>query len=171
MIHDLLIAKICVYGFSIDVAALFYLYLKRRKQNVRIIYTHSAFAILLPGVPKVQHLGHFYSTTVLINFAHDKIYQGSWMYYRETYYFHFRTRQSSCYWLVQNKWNDGKPDKFQTIFVKKSCRIKDSYALNISNQTINPENCIKLLGIEIDNTLSFEQKNLNLYKKASYQMR
>ena len=67
------IAKICVYGFSIDVAALFYLYLKRRKQNVRIIYTHSAFAILLLGVPKVQYLGHFYSTTVLINFAHDNI--------------------------------------------------------------------------------------------------
>ena len=73
MIHDLLIAKICVYGFSIDVAALFYLYLKRRKQNVRIIYTHSAFAILLLGVPKVQYLGHFYSTTVLINFAHANI--------------------------------------------------------------------------------------------------
>ena len=73
MIHDLLIAKICVYGFSIDVATLFYLYLKRRKQNVRIIYTHSDFAILLPGVPTVQYLGHFYSTIVLINFAHDNI--------------------------------------------------------------------------------------------------
>ena len=46
------------------------------------------------------------------------------------------------------------PDKFQTIFVKKSCRMKDSYALNINNYTINSENCIKLLGIEKDNTLS-----------------
>ena len=38
MPHDLLIAKICVYGFSKDAATLFYLYLKRCKQNVRIIY-------------------------------------------------------------------------------------------------------------------------------------
>ena len=62
-------------------------------------------------------------------------------------------------------------DKFQAIFVKKNCRMKDSYVLNINNQTINSENFIKLLGVEIDNTLSFEQKNYNLYKKASNQMR
>ena len=46
------------------------------------------------------------------------------------------------------------PDKFQAIVVKKNCRMKDSYALNINNQTINSENCVKLLGIEIHNTLS-----------------
>ena len=62
-------------------------------------------------------------------------------------------------------------DKLQAIFVKKNCRMKDSYVLNINNQTINSGNCIKLLGVEIDNTLSFEQKNYNLYKKASNQMR
>ena len=39
------------------------------------------------------------------------------------------------------------PDKFQAIVVKKNCRMKDSYALNINNQTINSENCVKLLGI------------------------
>ena len=54
MPHDLLTAKICVYGFSIDVVILFYLYLKRRKQNMTIIYTCSIFPILLSGVPKVQ---------------------------------------------------------------------------------------------------------------------
>ena len=63
------------------------------------------------------------------------------------------------------------PDKFQAIFVRKNCRIKDSYALNIINQTINPENRINLLGIEINITLSFDQKNPNLYKKAGTQMR
>ena len=47
-------SKICVYGFSIDAVTLFYLYLKRRKQNVIIIYTCSIFPILLSGVAKVQ---------------------------------------------------------------------------------------------------------------------
>ena len=71
MPHDLLIAKICVYGFSIDNVKLFYLYLKRRKQNERIIYTHSVLCYL--GAPKVQYFGHFYSTADLINFADDNI--------------------------------------------------------------------------------------------------
>ena len=44
------------------------------------------------------------------------------------------------------------PDKFQAIIIKKNCRIKDLYALNINSQTTNFENCVKRLGIEIDNT-------------------
>ena len=62
------------------------------------------------------------------------------------------------------------PDKFQAIVVKKNCRMKDSYALNINNQTINSENCVKLLGIEIDNTLSFNKHISTLCKKASNQL-
>ena len=54
------------------------------------------------------------------------------------------------------------PDKFQAIVVTKNYRIIDSYAINISNQTINSENFVKLLGIEIDNTLSFDQHISNL---------
>ena len=34
--HDLLLAKIHTYGFSLDATTLFYAYLNRRKQNVRI---------------------------------------------------------------------------------------------------------------------------------------
>ena len=41
--HDLLIALMHNYGFSIDVATFFYLYLKKRNQNVRINNTHSVF--------------------------------------------------------------------------------------------------------------------------------
>ena len=62
------------------------------------------------------------------------------------------------------------PDKFQAIVVKKNCRMKDSYALNINKQTINSENCVKLLGIEIDNKLSFDKHISNPCKKASNQL-
>ena len=61
-------------------------------------------------------------------------------------------------------------DKFQIIVIKKSCRMKDSYALNINNQTINSENCIKLLGIKIGNTMSFNKRISNLCKKAINQL-
>ena len=55
--HDLLIAKMHAYGFSIDTVTSFYSHLKRRKQNVRIINTHSVFQILLSGVSQGSILG------------------------------------------------------------------------------------------------------------------
>ena len=55
--HDLLIAKMHACGFSKNSIVLFYLYLKRRKQNVRINDTHSIFQILLLGVPQGSILG------------------------------------------------------------------------------------------------------------------
>ena len=62
------------------------------------------------------------------------------------------------------------PDKFQANVVKKNCRMKYSYALNINNQTISSENCVKLLGIEIDNTVSFNKHISRLCEKASNQL-
>ena len=55
--HDLFIAKMHTFGFSIDVVTFFYSYLKRRKQNVRINNKHSVFQILLSGVLQGSILG------------------------------------------------------------------------------------------------------------------
>ena len=48
------------------------------------------------------------------------------------------------------------PDKFQAIVANRNNEMKDSYSLNINQEVINSENCVKLLGVEIDNKLSFE---------------
>ena len=55
--HNLSIAKMHAYGFSIDAVTFFYLYLKRCKQNVRINNTFSVFQILLSEVPESSILG------------------------------------------------------------------------------------------------------------------
>ena len=57
--HDLLIAKLHAYGFSIDAVTFFYSYLERRNKNVKINNTHGVFQVLLSGV---QYLDHFYLT-------------------------------------------------------------------------------------------------------------
>ena len=48
--------------------------------------------------------------------------------------------------------------------------MKDSYPLNINDLTINSENSVKLLGIEIDNRLSFEKHISTLCNKSSNQL-
>ena len=62
------------------------------------------------------------------------------------------------------------PVKFQAIVVKRNNKMKDSYSLNINQEVINSENSVKLLGIEIDNKLSFENHISYLVKKASNQL-
>ena len=54
--HDL-ITKMHADGFSRNFVVFFYLYLKRRKQNVRINNIHSIFQILLSGVSQGSILG------------------------------------------------------------------------------------------------------------------
>ena len=61
-------------------------------------------------------------------------------------------------------------DKFQAIVVKKNKKMKNSYSLNINQEVINIENCVKSLGVEIDNKLSFEKYISTLVKKASSQL-
>ena len=57
------------------------------------------------------------------------------------------------------------PDKFQAIVVKRNNKMKDS--LNINEEVINSENCVKLFGVKVDNKLSFEKHISTLVKKAS----
>ena len=57
------------------------------------------------------------------------------------------------------------PDKFQAIIVKRNNKVEDSYPLNINQEVINSETCVKLLGVEIENKLSFEKHISALGKK------
>ena len=77
--------------------------------------------------------------------------------------------QAAIDWFVSNKMIVD-PDKFQAIAIKRSNKMKYSYSLNINQEVINSENCVKLLGVEIDNKLSFEKHISTLVKKASNQL-
>ena len=49
--HDLLVAKLHAYGFTMNAIAFIYSYMTRREQGVKMIDTGSLFKILLSGVP------------------------------------------------------------------------------------------------------------------------
>ena len=55
--HDLLIAKLYAYGFSLKTVTFIYSYLKRKKQKVKVNNILSDFLTLLSGVPQGSILG------------------------------------------------------------------------------------------------------------------
>ena len=55
--HDLLIAKVSAYGFSMDTLVFTYSYLKRKKQNVKLNDIESLLKLLVSGVPQASILG------------------------------------------------------------------------------------------------------------------
>ena len=179
--HDLLIAKLHAYGFSLDAVTFFYSYLKRRNQNVKINNTHSVFQILLSGVPQGSILGPllfnifindlylWLTKTDLLNFADDNTISAAEKTIENLISVLERQSQDAIEWFKVNEMIVN-PDKFQAIIVKKNSKMENSYPLNINDQTINSENSVKLLGIEIDNKLSFEQHISTLCKKASNQL-
>ena len=77
--------------------------------------------------------------------------------------------QAAIDWFVSNEMIIN-PDKFQAIVTKRNNKMKDSYSLNINQEVINSENSVKLLGVEIDNKLSFEKHISTLVKKSSNQL-
>ena len=55
--HNLLIAKLAIYGFSDTALRYVYSYLSNRKQCVHINNTYSNYQKIIPGVPQGSILG------------------------------------------------------------------------------------------------------------------
>ena len=147
--HDLLIAKIHAYGFSKNSLVLFYSYLKRRKQNVKINNTQSIFQIILSGVPQGSMLGPFLfnifvnnlllwiSNSELLNFADDNTISAAENTIEELLSTLEKERQIAIDQFVSNEMIVN-PNKFQAIVVmKRNNKMKDSCSVNINQDEIN----------------------------------
>ena len=155
--------------------------MKRRKQNDKINNTHSIFQILLSGVPQGSILGPilfnifindlflWISNSELLNFADDNTICATKNTLEELINTLEKESQAAIDWFKSNEMIVN-PDKFQAIIIKKSYKMADSYSLNINGETINSESSVKLLGVEIDNKLSFEKHISTLCKKAGNQL-
>jgi len=72
----------------------------------------------------------------------------------------------SIHWFSENNMK-ANPDKFQAMVL---CRRDVNICFTVGDITIVPTNCVKLLGVIIDNKLSFHEHVKHLCKKAGRQV-
>ena len=75
------------------------------------------------------------SKTDLLNFVDDNTISAAENTIKKLIFTLEQNCQAAIDWFRINKMI-ANPDKFQAIVVKKNCRMTDSYALNINNQTL-----------------------------------
>ena len=174
--HDLLLAKLAAYGFDEGSLTLLWSYLSGRFQRVKVGSTFSEWLLAVLGVPQGSILGPLLfnifindllfnlSKTDLCNFADDNtIFKCSNSI--DSVITSLQADLSSCLsWFSANQLV-ANPDKFQMIFLG----IRDpSYSLYIAGKkVITSSESVKLLGIEIDNKLSFRSHIESLCRQAS----
>ena len=176
--HELLIAKLSAYGFEKNTLRFFHSYLKGRKQNVNIKGKSSMFLEILAGVPQGSILGpilfniflndiiEIFKNTNVKNFADDNTLSS-------------HAKNLEC--LIKNLEIDSdiainwftdnhmiaNPDKFKAIVITKNGQDTTGTKLKINNEVIDSSSEVTLLGVVIDNKLSFVPHISKMCKSAS----
>ena len=178
--HDLLVAKLHAYDLSNDTVTFIYLYLKRRKQGVKINDTESIFQILLSGVPQGSILGPilfnifindlflFTNEVELAIFADDNKIYTTKKNVEELIKVLEKESKSAIDWFEINNMIVNS-NKFQAMILSSDKKEK-KHDLKINDSIISPEKSVTLLGIEIDNKLNFLKKVANICRKANNEL-
>ena len=174
--HDLLIAKIEAYGFHRNALKLVYSFLKNRMQRVKIGSTYSSAKEISIGIPQRSVLGPllfniFINDLFLIemesdisNFADDTT-----IYACDTSTEAVIIRLESDLHRMLQWFNDNgmkaNPSKFQIMFLGQENVSK--LCLSIIGLLFPSSKQVKLLGVNIDNSLKFDAHIKELCRKVN----
>ena len=177
--HGLIIAKLNAYGYGNDTTQLFYSYLTERKQRVKINNVRSNWKAITKGVPQGSILG----PTLFNVFINDIFYTMK----EFSLYNYADDNTVSCFansasklkndlelcgniltdWFIVNGMK-ANPEKYQAIVFGN--KPDKPTSLCIKGNTVNCQNIVKLLGINIDDVMSFNEHLRVICKKAGQQV-
>ena len=179
--HELLIAKLSAYGFDTKTLKFLLSYLKGRKQSVNIKGNLSPYMDILAGVPQGSILGpvifnifindmtDIFDKCSLNNFADDNTLDAHASSISELVNSLEEDSQKAIDWFKTNHMI-ANPDKFKAIIIEKSGRDTSGIELNINDEKIHTQNEVTLLGVTIDNKLSFSTHISKICKRAASQL-
>ena len=175
--HDLLIAKLNAYGCDFNSLKLLYSYLTNRLQRVRVNSSYSSWSEIIYGVPQGSILGPllfniylsdlfmFCKNSNIVSYADDN---SPFSCNKDTTSVIEQLEYDTKVLLEWFKTNGLKtnPDKFHLILNETD----EKYFIEIENFKIFNSTCKKVLGINIDNKLSFDTHVTGLCRKASQKL-
>ena len=179
--HGLLIAKFRAYGLSLSACDLLSSYLSNRHQRVKIKGSRSEWRELKKGVPQGSILGpllfnvfvndmfHFVDKCSLYNYADDNSISTASPCVHDV----VSNLKTDCNnimeWFSVNGLQ-ANPSKFQFMLLSSSDIDNSNISLCIDDITLKPEPHVKLLGVFLDDKLSFSQHVSISCTKAARQL-
>ena len=172
--HELLIAKLHAYGFSIDALELIFEYLKDRWQRVNMNKNFSSWSELLMGVPQGSVLGPllfnvylndllWFTEGEVCNFADDTTLYGC-AHQLDTLINSLESDSAIALKWFENNHMKLNPDKCKLIIAGHKASI---CSIKVGNAIIREQDEVRLLGVKIDNRLSFKSHLEEKLKKAN----
>ena len=179
--HGLLLSKLNAYGMNFEGCELIRSYLTGRKQRVKLESIRSDWMLLKRGVPQGSILGPllfnifindmFYvinSPCDIYNYADDNSIS---CHDKDPYYVKQNLEDAldhAINWFKSN-YLQANPGKFQFIYISRSGNA--GLTVRVDDTQITSESSVKLLGVTIDDDMSFKTHVSSLCKKASGQMK
>ena len=178
--HSLIIAKLRAYGLELPACKLLFSYLRGRKQRVKISNSRRSWTVLTKGVPQGSILGPllfnnfmndlflFIEKCQLYNYADDNSLDSSSENLIEVLSNLRCDGRKAIEWFANNGMQ-ANPDKFH--FMLFSPKPTTQQVLRIRDDTsLMSEAEVKVLGVTIDDKLSFSQHISACCKKAARQL-
>ena len=174
--HELLIAKLHAYGVDIPSLKLLHSHLTKRKQRVKLNGTYSSWSEIILGVPQGSILGpllfniflcdlfQFFSDLDITNYADDNTPHSTNINLNKVLHDLEKMSDTLFKWFTDNLL---KANSEKSHFLTSSAQ---EIQINIGGMAISNSKCVKLLGIHIDNKLTFEPHVRSLCKKASQKL-
>ena len=174
--HDLLIAKLHAYNFDENSLKMTYNYLSERKQRTRINNIFSEEETLLSGVPQGSILGpllfNIYMNDIFLfipginiaNYADDTTPHATSETVDSLVQILEDSTNNIINWFRSNYMKSNE-DKNHLIIT--NC---DNATATIGGHTIESSKVVKLLGVNIDNKLNFNEHISKICKKVGYKL-
>ena len=178
--HKILLSKLSAYGLSNEAVLLLKSYLSDRKQRIKLNNIVSSWSEIKKGVPQGSILGpllfnvfindifYFIEHGTLYNYADDNTISFNSPDFNRLIQVLQKESSTLINWFRINCMQ-ANPEIFQAIGVGK--RTHDmNLTIKVSDTQINCEDVVKLLGVDIDYQLNFDQHISNLCRKAGQQL-